>query len=129
MNYDPLSLDEIISFIERTDDDKWCVDVVRTECGRGCVMSHIFDMGGNFFWEMFESMYATTYMIYPVNDGENPKYQQSTPKERILAYLRDMKDGKVKTTQQLMDEFDEKRTADIVNKKHIISIEAGPSTA
>lgn len=105
----PLSLDRVISFLERTKDEKWCTKVVRTEDGKGCVMSHIFDMGGNYFWEMFECMYATTYMIYPVNDGESPKYQQSTPKERVIAYLKDMRDKKVKSTLDIENEYDESR--------------------
>lgn len=122
----PLSLDNIIRFIERTKEDMWCTKVVRTEDGKGCVMSHIFDMGGNFFWEMFESMYATTYMIYPVNDGENAGYPQATPKERIIAYLKDLRDGKAKTTQQLMNEYDEERKEELMNKRHVLSIEKSP---
>lgn len=51
-------------------------------------------------------MWATTFMIYPVNDGENPKYTQETPKQRCLAYLKDLRDGKEKNTRQLMAEYE-----------------------
>jgi len=45
-------------------------------------------------------------MIYPVNDGENRAYPQGTPKERCIAYLKDLRDGKARTTQQIFDEED-----------------------
>ena len=52
----------------------------------------------------FEENIATTYMIYPVNDGKHPKYQQSTPKARSIAYLKDLRDEKEKTTSDYMNE-------------------------
>jgi hypothetical protein len=55
-------------------------------------------------WDNFEEIWATTYMIYPVNDGKNSKYQQKTAKDRVIAYLEDLNSGKEKTTYQLMNE-------------------------
>ena len=58
-------------------------------------------------WDLFEARWATTFMIYPVNDGiplkwMNFKYDQATPRERIIAYLENLRDGKEKSTQDLM---------------------------
>lgn len=109
-------IDDLILYLEKTKPENWIVDKVRTKDGRGCVMSHIFDFGGGDekneagftkggeAWDFFEEVWATTYMIYPVNDGENKKYQQPTPKERCIAYLKDLRDGKEKTTQDYMNE-------------------------
>ena len=99
---------ELIGRLEKTDDSQWCVDVCRTKGGdRNCVMGHVFAMGGedrklsNQWWNWFEDFVATTYMIYPVNDGEHPGYKQDTPKARILSYLNDVLEGKRKTTWEL----------------------------
>jgi hypothetical protein len=78
--------------------------VVKTKDGRSCVFGHIFDLGGNHMCDWFESNIATTYMIYPINDGTNPQYKQQTAKERCIAYLKDIRDGKQKTAPQLWDE-------------------------
>ena len=43
------------------------------------------DCGGTALWDWFEANIATTYMIYPVNDGTAPRYQQKTAKERCIA--------------------------------------------
>lgn len=55
-------------------------------------------------WDNFEEIWATTYMIYPVNDGENPKYQQKNARDRVVAYLENLNAGKEKNTQQLINE-------------------------
>lgn len=50
-------------------------------------------------------------MIYPVNDGESPnwmnyRYDQATPKERVIAYLRNLSAGLELTTNQIMDQYE-----------------------
>lgn len=107
-----------IEYLKKTDDCEWQLDKVRnTENTTNCVMGHLVnwyygkDFEGNISpaWDMFEEMWATTYMIYPVNDGNTPawmnfRYEQSTAKDRIIAYLEALMDGREKTTVQLMDE-------------------------
>lgn len=101
------TIQEIIDYMESTPEESWCTDVVRKE-NTNCFFGHLFSMGkddreGNILWGGFEESWATTYMIYPVNDGQNPKYQQPTPKQRVIAYLKDLRDGKEMTTYQSMD--------------------------
>lgn len=102
------NLDTVIAYMEATDEDAWNLDTVRSKDGtKNCFFGHLFNMSAdedraNALWGLFEDLYATTYMVYPVNDGENPRYPQATPKQRILAYLRALAAGEELTTQQSM---------------------------
>jgi len=128
-----ITLDDIIGMVEATAEDAWQVDVVRSEDGsRNCFFGHLHayasqraahlaadsippffrerrpdltaqDVFASAVWDWFESAYATTYAIYPVNDGQNPSYPQSTPRQRVLAYLRALASGDELTTMEAMD--------------------------
>ena len=128
-----VTLDDIIAMVESTDEDAWQVDVVRSGDGnRNCFFGHLHaygfqraagltvDIVPQFFrdrapevgaqdyfasqlWDWFECAWASTYAIYPVNDGTNPRYPQSTPKQRVLAYLRALAAGDEMTTMESMD--------------------------
>lgn len=99
-------LAEVVEYLESTSEESWCVDVVRTKDGKNCLFGHLFDLGGSDLMGLFEDSIATTFMVYPVNDGTHPKYQQPTPKQRCLAYLKDLQSGEEKTTYQLMKEYE-----------------------
>lgn len=110
------TLDSFIEYLRHTDESEWRIGTVRNkENTQNCCFGHLVnwfygkDYEGTIsdVWDFFEEVWATTYMIYPVNDGENPKYQQPTPKTRIIAYLEDLNSGKEKTTTQLWDEASE----------------------
>uniref|UniRef100_UPI003A9509E9 hypothetical protein n=1 Tax=Salmonella enterica TaxID=28901 RepID=UPI003A9509E9 len=104
-------LRDFIPYLEQTAEEEWCVDVVRTEDGKAnCLFGHLSnfcchskndDVMPDFDW--FESRISTTFMVYAVNDGENHDYQQPTPKQRGIAYMRDLLSGKKLTTLPLMD--------------------------
>jgi len=57
----------------------------------------------NTAWDWFEAAVATTYMVYPVNDGKNPDYPQDTARERCIAYMKNLQSGKEMTTDVLME--------------------------
>lgn len=97
-------LDNIIAYLENTTEESWCTDVVKTNDGKNCLLGHLFDFGGNRVMDIFEECVATTYMFYSVNDGTHPKYKQESPKQRILAYIKDIKSGVQPSTQKLMEE-------------------------
>lgn len=118
-------LDPFIAHLEGTAEDAWQVDVVRSADGtRNCMFGHLFQFAydhqmaagatpevaerfASHAWQAFEEGWATTYMVYPVNDGTNPAYGHDTPKERVLAYLRALAAGTQRTTTQIMeDELD-----------------------
>lgn len=103
-------LDPVIAYMEATDEDAWRVDTVRSADGMtNCFFGHLFNMGGNdvrgnALWHGFENLWATTFMIFPINDGTDSRYPQPTPKQRVLAYLSDLNSGAAKTCPQLMEE-------------------------
>lgn len=104
--YHLFGIDEIIAYMEKTQEDSWCTKVVRS-WKSNCFFGHLHamckdDWEATFNWDMFEEQWATTYMIYPVNDWEHPEYQQETPKQRVIAYLQNLKDWKEKTTWDLI---------------------------
>lgn len=105
-------LDEIIAMVEATDEDAWQTGTVRSaDSTRNCFFGHLFahgeKLGGerhaNILWQAFEDSWATTYVIYPVNDGTNPRYPQPTPRQRILAYLTDLREQRALPTHLSMD--------------------------
>lgn len=115
-------LELFLAYLESTSEDAWQVNVVRSADGtRNCLFGHLFQWGtdhpsvahldlkkrewlANYLWEAFEQLWATTYMVYPVNDGKNPRYPQPTPKQRILAYMRALQRGDELTTMQAMEQ-------------------------
>lgn len=103
------TLDGVIAHIEATSEDSWQVNTVRSADGTtNCFFGHLFNMGandkeGSALWDAFESRWATTYRIYPINDGKNPSYSQETPKQRVLTFLNDLRDGNAMTTEESMD--------------------------
>jgi hypothetical protein len=91
-------LSHIIEYVKATGEQDWCTDVVRNKDGANCLFGHISAMDGTEYaegemWEWFEDTWGTTYYVYPINDGSNPKYQQPTPKQRIVAYLEALMSG------------------------------------
>lgn len=104
------TLDTVITYMEATDEDAWNLGTVRSKDGaRNCFFGHLFNMSpdedrANALWNLFEELYATTYRLYGVNDGTNPRYPQETPKQRILAFLRALQAGDEMTTEQSMEE-------------------------
>jgi hypothetical protein len=91
------NLEPFIAYLEHTNDDEWLVDIVRSQGNvQNCVMGHLVnwfygkDYVGSISiaWDTFEEMWATTYMIYPVNDGKSPgwmnfAYDYPTPKQEL----------------------------------------------
>jgi len=96
------ALTDLTSFINyciETNESEWAVDVVRTKGNKqNCLFGHLVNWhhGNNYqgkcteIWDSFEEMWSSTFYVYDVNDGKNEKYQQATPKERCIAYLKDL---------------------------------------
>ena len=91
-------LQPFIEYLVQTDESEWAVDVVRTKDGKNCLFGHLVDWyyGKGYegsistAWDAFEAMWMNTYVIYPINDGQNPRYQQPTPKQRVVAYMKNL---------------------------------------
>ena len=106
-------MDRILAWLERTTDDQWCVDWCGVEdehvpggvkfCVQGHLMTYGEFHGHKGFDDLFHEVWATEYMYYWVNDGKSERYQQATPKQRVMAYFTDLRDGKVMSTQKIME--------------------------
>lgn len=93
------NLQPFIQYCIDTREDEWQVDVVRDKGNtKNCMFGHLVnwfygkDFKGNISpaWDAFENIWMSTYVIYPINDGQNPKYQQPTPRQRVIAYLKNL---------------------------------------
>jgi hypothetical protein len=99
---------DLIAYLEATAPDAWLTDRCRSQDGKQhCIYSHIFEFGGgdadggSHFCDLFEECIATTYMLFSVNDGTNPDYQQATAKERCIAYFTAIHEGREPNVNQL----------------------------
>ncbi|MGK3708862.1 hypothetical protein [Arthrobacter sp. IK3] len=112
------TLDSVIAYMDATSEDSWRVGTVRSADGTtNCFFGHLFNMGGSddrgsALWDWFEDKWATTYKIYPINDGKNPDYPQATPRQRVMAYLLALSEGTELTTSQAMEEYFRERMAE-----------------
>ncbi len=83
MTYD---IDYFIAKFEATKPEEWCMgQTIDQHTGQRCAFGHL---------ESFEARAALGYILpnaAGTNDGFEPKYQQATPKARILAALYDKK--------------------------------------
>lgn len=102
-------LTTFINYLKNTSIDSWCINVYRTSDGKNCLYGHLVEFVGNDHCndaiDIFENLYATTYMVFPVNDGRSEIYKQNNPRDRCIAYLQNMVNGIEKTTVDLFDEY------------------------
>ena len=95
------------SHLEKTKDEDWCLDVVRSkDQNKNCFFGHVFNIGkndkeGSDWWHWTEAVIGTTYMVYPINDGTDKRYPQSTPRKRMIAHIDDILSGKEKSGLEL----------------------------
>jgi hypothetical protein len=92
-------LPAFIAYLESTSPDEWLLDTVRNvgntkNCLFGHLINYIYgkDYTGTISpaWDLFEELWSTDFVIYPINDGKDPNYPQATARERIIRYLSDL---------------------------------------
>lgn len=92
-------LQPFIQYLIDTKEEEWAVGVVRTKGNKqNCLFGHLVNWayGKEFegdvspIWDIFEARWAMTYTVYPINDGKNPEYQQSSPKQRVTAFMQNL---------------------------------------
>lgn len=81
-----------IAKFEAIPDEQWCVGVSYDKQERRCASGHCSVLGGEFnaLNRLFPTVGFRKILPAVINDGEDPRYQQPTPKARILAALRDL---------------------------------------
>lgn len=87
------TLDDYIAFFDSIPEERWiCGNFANA--GNCCAYGHLG-------WRYGDSPEAGRRLmglcdrgVDRVNDGQYPDYQQPTPKQRVLAYLCDVRDGR-----------------------------------
>lgn len=77
---------EFYDFFEAIPEDRWCCDEYTSSDGRHCAYEHCQPESKGAILSICEN---AGYSIENVNDGLIKIYQQPTPKQRILAFLKD----------------------------------------
>lgn len=95
-------LQSFIDYCKKTKATDWYLHKVRNKTNtKNCLYGHLVnwyygkDWTGNIspIWDAFEEV-GSTFYVYPINDGKNPDYPQKTARERCIAYLENVRDGK-----------------------------------
>lgn len=85
------TLQPFIQYPLDTEESEWRVDTVRNKD----VISPA--------WDYFEAAWSTTYEVYDINDGNDERYQQPTPRQRCIAFMKDLSLGRQPPTWQAME--------------------------
>lgn len=102
------NLQPFIQYLQDTREDEWAIDVVRTKGNQqNCLFGHLvnwyygkgYQGDVSLAWDLFEEMWSTTFFVYEINDGRNPDYPQPTPKQRVLAFMKNLWLGQEMDTQ------------------------------
>lgn len=93
MKYD---VDYFIRKFEAIPENEWCEGSLYNEATKqSCALGHCLpDFRYNsmsIISDEASGLMGVLNMTIPINNGKNPHYQQSTPKQRILAALYDIK--------------------------------------
>jgi hypothetical protein len=88
------TVDYFIDKFERLPDSEWCTGTLYNGRGQKCAVGHC-PYSDEYKFEEREALWtlfkAILVMPAQVNDAHSPKYQQPSPKARVLAALRDIK--------------------------------------
>lgn len=98
------TIEDYIAFYSAIPEDKWCTGVFTTDEGSCCALGHLGEREDAIsredvwkFRSLLNSLGSSDHEITEVNDG-NGKYINigDTPKERVINYLKQLRDGNSK---------------------------------
>lgn len=101
----------LIDYLKATKPDEWYLHKVRNKTNtKNCLYGHVINWyyGKGYegecsaIWDAFEEV-GTTFYVYPINDGTNPKYPQKTARERCIAYLENIQNGTELWSEEAME--------------------------
>lgn len=89
------TVDYFIKKFNKTHHSQWCTNILHNaKRTKFCVVGHCGESIDNFgTTESYSIMAVLGNKATDINDGRIDKYQQKTPRSRILAALRDVKKG------------------------------------
>lgn len=83
--------EEFIAFFEAIPDEEWIIGRSANDEGtKFCAIGHIMCKNSKSI-NALSNLFIELSLITWINDGFHPRYQQETPKARILAVLNDIK--------------------------------------
>lgn len=84
-----------IAKFEAIPENHWCVGNTENMDGQRCAIGHCVQNDGETLdeeeAEALKVLFVTSGSIADINDNKNSTYKQPTPKQRVLAALRDIK--------------------------------------
>lgn len=96
----PITRDEWIAFFEAIPDEWWLANGhFKDDCGRYCARGHVHQRLNRNSEALMDFMRPLTTpaqamahqdVVSTINDRKDARYQQPTPRARILAALRDL---------------------------------------
>lgn len=90
-------VDYFIQKFNRIPEELWLIGTFWDGKGRGCAMGHCHDSTYTRLKSPEEKAISSLFngwtFVANINDGEDERFLQQTPKERILAALAAIKDG------------------------------------
>jgi hypothetical protein len=88
-------VDYFIRKFEAIPEELWCIGQYTDGEGRYCALGWCRRSGDeNGYAEEVALERISPFFVPDVNDGHDERYQQPTPKQRVLAALRDIKETK-----------------------------------
>lgn len=75
------------AFFNAIPEEKWCIKALTDPHGNHCAMGHLGDGNADAHVRLCGALGG--FMINAINNGDDSRYQQATPRQRILAALRD----------------------------------------
>lgn len=92
MNTINYNIDYFIKKFEAIPEQNWCIKAVRKD-HQCCVMGHCLQKGEFTSEELLSlgKVFGSLSLAMNINNGDSSNYKQSTPKQRILAALYDLK--------------------------------------
>lgn len=100
------TIDFFINKFEVIPEEMWCVDELQNERGQRCAIGHCEAQSLVDYTESNTLIRLSKYRIASVNNGIERDYQQPTPKQRVLAFLYNIKaDQAVKEAKKIIGEI------------------------
>lgn len=83
------TLQDFIEFYEGIPENKWCIGEYTNPFGQHCAYGHLGTDDYNIL-PVESKLGKFAQGLMTVNDNINSYYKQPTPKQRVLAYLKDL---------------------------------------
>lgn len=107
-------LQPFIQYLLDTEETEWQVETVRNAGNtKNCLFGHLVNFiygkehegSVGAAWDLFEAKWSTTFEVYDVKDGKDDRYQQSTPRQRCIAFTKDLCLAQATPTWQAMENY------------------------